>query len=251
MGQQRSPKQLSKFINYILGHRPDEFGLIPDPNGFVKIKELLKALCEEDGWRYVRRSHLNEILVTLPDSPIEIKDNFIRAKVRDKLTGLIPAKELPKLLYTGLRNKAYPFVLENGIRSSANQQVVLSSKRDMAERIGKRIDSKPVMLTVQVQKSLTAGVVFYQSGDLLYAADFIPAECFQGPPLPKQKVDTKKQDEPEAPKQPKFPGSFFIDPSFENKREKSFEHKKKRKEIAWKKDLKRMKRRRQEKWPAE
>lgn len=251
MGQRRSPKQLVKFINYILGRRPDEFGLVLDPDGFVKIKELLKAICEEDGWRYVRRAHLNEILVTLPHSPIEIKDSFIRAKVRDKLSGLTPAQDLPKLLYTGLRNKAYPFVLENGIRPSANQQVILSSRRDMAERIGKRIDSQPVMLTVQVQKSLTAGVVFYQTGDLIYAADFIPAECFRGPPLPKQKVDTKKRDEPKEPKQPKFPGSFFIDPSFEEKQEKSLKHKKKRKEIAWKKDLKRMKRQKQEKWPAE
>ncbi len=44
MSRQRSPQQLAKFISYILARRPDEFGLVPDPNGFVKIKDLLKAI---------------------------------------------------------------------------------------------------------------------------------------------------------------------------------------------------------------
>ena len=40
MSQQRSPKQLAKFLNYVLGRRPDEFGLVMDKDGFVKIKDL-------------------------------------------------------------------------------------------------------------------------------------------------------------------------------------------------------------------
>ena len=46
--QQRSPKQLAKFFNYVLGRRPDEFGLVTDKEGFVKIKELIKATNEEE-----------------------------------------------------------------------------------------------------------------------------------------------------------------------------------------------------------
>ena len=30
MGQGKPPKQLAKYISYILGRRPDEFGLVPD-----------------------------------------------------------------------------------------------------------------------------------------------------------------------------------------------------------------------------
>jgi len=47
---------------YMLGHRPDEFGLVPDSEGFIPYKELLQAIHEEEGWRYVRRSHINEVL---------------------------------------------------------------------------------------------------------------------------------------------------------------------------------------------
>jgi len=46
----RSPQNLAKMLAYVLGRRPDEFGLIPDAEGFVRIKDLLKALHEEEGW---------------------------------------------------------------------------------------------------------------------------------------------------------------------------------------------------------
>ncbi|MGD9373369.1 MAG: RNA 2'-phosphotransferase, partial [Desulfobacterales bacterium] len=85
MAKQRSPKQLAKFIDYILARRPDEFGLVVDAEGFVKIKELLKTLNEEVGWKYVRRSHLDEIVITLKRPSFEILENKIRAKTRDHL----------------------------------------------------------------------------------------------------------------------------------------------------------------------
>jgi hypothetical protein len=54
---------LSRFLIYILAHRPDEFGLVPDPIGFVSMKELLRAIHEEPGWGYVREGHLREVLI--------------------------------------------------------------------------------------------------------------------------------------------------------------------------------------------
>ena len=75
MSLQRSPKQLAKLIDYVLSRRPDEFGLVIDSEGYIKIKELLKALNEEKGFRHVRRSHLNEILYSIANPPFEIADN--------------------------------------------------------------------------------------------------------------------------------------------------------------------------------
>ena len=42
MSRQKSLKRLSKFIIYALGRKPDEFGLVLDPDGFVKLKEFLR-----------------------------------------------------------------------------------------------------------------------------------------------------------------------------------------------------------------
>ena len=211
MSIQRSPKQLAKFINYILSRRPDEFGLVLDTEGFVKIKVLLKAVNEEEGFRYVRRTHLNEIMLTVPDHTIEVFDNMIRSKTRDQLPQPSYAMNPPKLLFTCVRQKAYPHVHEKGIRPTGYSQVVLSSAPEMAQRIGKRTDPAPVLLTVQVQNAVDRGVVFFRSGEHLFLADFIPAECFSGPPLPKEKPDTKKPEPQTVRLQPEPAGSYFID----------------------------------------
>ncbi len=248
MGHTRSPKQLAKFIFYMLGRRPDEFGLVPDTDGFVKIKELLKAICEEEGLRYVRRFHLDEILITLPDPPIEISDNLVRAKSRGYLPERIPAPNLPKLLYTCIRRKAYPFVLEKGIFPIGRGHVILSSEKELAEKMGKRIDHTPVLLTVQTQKSGNNGVIFFQAGDLLFIANTIPVGCFTGPPLPKEKPEVKKEDILKKEKPKSLPGTFLMDLTDEKDRKKRSKHERRRKEIAWKKERKKMKRKKENIW---
>jgi hypothetical protein len=39
--------KLAKMLFYMLGRHPEEFCLLPDENGYVKIKDLMKALGEE------------------------------------------------------------------------------------------------------------------------------------------------------------------------------------------------------------
>jgi RNA:NAD 2'-phosphotransferase (TPT1/KptA family) len=140
MSSQRSPKQLAKFLNYVLGRRPDEFGLVTDKEGFVKIKDLIKATGEEEGLKYVRRAHINEVMLTLPNHGLEIADKLIRAQNREHLPKQSFALDPPKLLYTCVRKKAYPHVLDKGIRPTGFSKVILSSNRDLAERMGRRSD---------------------------------------------------------------------------------------------------------------
>ena len=209
--QPRSPKQLAKFLNYVLGRRPDEFGLVTDKEGFVKIKDLIKATNEEAGLKYVRRFHINEIMITLPNHGLEIADNFIRVINREHLPKQSFALDPPKLLYTCVRMKAYPYVLDKGIMPTGFSKVILSSNRDLAQRMGRRSDTAAVLLTVQVNQSEVKGVVFFTAGESLFLADYIPPDCFSGPPLPKDLPDTRKADKPQ--KEPaKMPaGSFLFD----------------------------------------
>jgi putative RNA 2'-phosphotransferase len=256
MKKNKSVEKLEKMLSYMLGRSPDEFALVPDPDGFFKIKEVLKALSEEEGWGYVRESHINEIFLAFSDPMLEIEGNLIRAEDREHLPQPQITKNLPKLLYVCIRRKACSVVYQKGIFPfGGNELVVLSSEPDMALRIGKRRDANPVMLTVQTQKAMEKGVVFYKSGDALFLCDHIPVDCFTGPPLPQEnekaahksdKPDSKKSKE--LPEEPKEYGSFFIDLDDEKEREK-IKRKRIKKDIEWKKDAKKIRRRR-EKSPA-
>ena len=211
MSLKGSPKQLAKFFNYVLGRRPDEFGLVTDRQGFVKIKELIKATNEEEGLKYVRRSHINEIMVTLPDHGLEVAENMIRAQNREHLPKQSFALDPPKLLYTCVRKKAYPHVLEKGIRPSGYSRIILSASSGMAERMGRRSDHAAVLLTVNVGQAEDKGVVFFQAGESMFMAEYIPPGCFSGPPLLKEQPEARKADKSEPDPAHTMAGSFFLD----------------------------------------
>ena len=212
MGKTRSPQNLAKMLAYVLGRRPDEFGLIPDAEGFVRIKDLLKALHEEEGWGYVSLSHLNEVLLSVPGAPFEIRQNDIRSVDRNTPDLGVSARELPKLLYACIRRRAYPHVHAEGIHPSSHPRVVLVADRVLAERLGRRIDPDPVILTVNVRCACEAGVVFDPSGEGLFLADHIPPDCFSGPAVPREKpVDTGKPTPENGVSRPTMPGGFPLD----------------------------------------
>ena len=244
---QKTARRLAKIIDYALGRRPDEFGLIPDADGYIKVKTLLKALHEDEGLRHVRGAHLNEILITSKNPPFEIAGARIRASFRTYPPIGKPAENLPKLLYTCVRSRAYPYFLENGLKASPDFQPVLCRDPAMALRIGKRHDQTPVMLIIMVAKCADQGARFLEAGEGLYLAERIAPDCFTGPSPPKEKP---KPASP-APAEIEPPGSFLMD--MEKARQKTGNRipKGKKDEIPWKKERRRMNRKDREtsKWP--
>ena len=243
----RSPKILAKLIDYILGRKPDEFGLVPDTDGFVKIKDLLKALHEEDGWQYVRRHHLEEICLTLSPAPIEIRDPLIRARQRKFAVSNDPAHDLPKLLFTCVRRRTHPVVMEKGILPLGHPHVISTDSRETALKIGRRLDPLPVLLTIQVHKALASGVEFTRAGDGIYLSDAVPAGCFSGPPLPKAKPDTDMKPRLRALAEERLRGSFTLAMPEEGQPKKGA-HQRRREETLRQKERKRSRVEKQKRW---
>jgi putative RNA 2'-phosphotransferase len=231
-------RQLSKLLSYILGRRPYEFGLVPEEKGYVSIQMLLKAIWEEKDWKYIRESHVHELLPNESDPTVELAGNRIRAVDRSHLPVPVIITAPPKLLYVCVRHKAYAHVLENGISASAYWRVVLSSDKDMALRIGRRNDPKPVLLTVYCNACMEQGIVFYQAGGVLFTAEYIPKGCFSGP-APTLEKDPKHQQTPVPLAQiPKTPGSFTLE--IQNEKPSHQKVKGRKKEIVWKKNRKKL-----------
>jgi putative RNA 2'-phosphotransferase len=228
--------KFSKFLTYLLGRRPDEFGLVPDSDGFVRIKELLQALHEEQGWRHIRQAHLNEVLV-VPEKPvIEIDGPRIRALDASLLPVVEEHGDLPKLLYIAIRQRAYAAVLDKGLSAPPGRHLTLSTDKEMALRMGRRVDNHPTLLAVQVSECLKHGTRLQKYGRQLFLADSIAPGTFSGPAPPKPKPDAAASraaaDEPRV----KTPGSYF--PEFESPQPAGHQPPgaRRHKEPQWKKD---------------
>ncbi|ACL04544.1 phosphotransferase KptA/Tpt1 [Desulfatibacillum aliphaticivorans] len=256
MGSGKRPETLNKFLAYALGRRPDEFGLFPDEDGWVKVKDLVRALSEEDGWKHVNKAHIKEVAYTLEDPAIEYEheEGIVRAVEWDPslyYTGV--PEDLPKLLYVGARNKTYPEIDKKGIFPVGAPFVILCRDEDMAFRIGKRRDGNPIVLTVNTAMAQELGVVFEQAGEVLLTAEFIPKGCFTGPPLPKveEMLAAKKPAKPKPAEDPALSmGAFAMDLDDGYGKgygkgkggDKGFKKKGGRKKRSWKEDARRQRR---------
>jgi putative RNA 2'-phosphotransferase len=248
----RSREKLNAFLGYVLGRNPYEFGLVPDENGYVKIRDLLKAVREETGFGHVTEGSLTELQLTVKKPMAEIQADLIRATDRDKLMAPACDTATPKLLYIGIRTRAHGHALHKGLQPYDSQDyVILSSDRDMAERMGKRKDAQPVILTVNTDQAEDLGVVFFSAGENIYLARQIPTGCFSGPPLPSSRDEvaskTRKGKAAEKRTAPS-PGSFF--PDFSESQSRANRPSGKQAKLSWKHNKKKI-RKQKEKFRSE
>jgi putative RNA 2'-phosphotransferase len=235
---------LSRVVNYALGRAPDEFGLTPDAEGFVPLKEFLKALHEEEGLGFVRRSHLEEASRRDQEATFELTDTAIRSTTGPRPIEYPPA-EPPRLLYAGLRRRSWPVAFNSGLSPTGNRPwVVLAVEKDMALRLGARRDPEPVLITVQAAAAAEMGYVFRRVGERLWVTDYLPAELLSGPPIREENrpEPSRLKRPPAGPSLPEQPvGSVVLDPE---KMERDARRRKGiTKDIAWKKETRRQRRR--------
>lgn len=226
---------LSQMLVYILGHRPYEFGLVPDVEGFVTYKYLLRTLHEEPGWGYVRQGNINEVLMGEDRSLFEADAVRIRAMDRRWTFDKKDKAQLPcKILFLGIRRTAHPVIMDKGLRMIEGSDYILSPDQKMAERIGRRRDPQPVLLEIMADAAQKEGLLFHNFGELFLTRE-IPVRFIAGPPVPKSVI--KAREEKAAKKQdvaPQFQaGTFLLDIERDPHQHRKDKGKKKR---SWKED---------------
>ncbi len=241
MARRQSQKEdnLMRMLRYVLGVAPAEFGLVPGPEGWVPIKELLAALHQEEGWRHVRASMIADAASRLAPELVELDEKLVRASERSHPLpdyGVSP----PAHLYLGARRKAWPVLHRRGLEAPHDGRPwVLATEQDAALKLGQRRDSEPVLVTVQAHQAMDQGAVFPAWGDY-FLCEWAPAAALMGPPIdeqasPKKKPKPKAQPEqgPAMPPPEAMPGSFAVTP---DDVEKPYKRKGINKDIAWKRE---------------
>lgn len=234
---------MRKLLVYILERRPDEFGLVLDEQGSVRMKDLLMAIQEEPGWGYVKKSHILEVLMTSGGTSFVVRQDRIAAVDHDLSLSSGEETPPPKLLYHCIRRRAYRVVREHGIGPAGTRRVFLATSKALATRMGKRRDPKPVLLTVQANKAFKAGIRFHRYGEFIFGTDHLPAGYFTGPtpPREKKKENAERKTGPVAAPE-KHPGSVTFDPDRSEALFRQSQRKKgAKKKIGWKQELRRSK----------
>jgi putative RNA 2'-phosphotransferase len=170
---------LSRTISHALRHRPGQYGLTLDPDGWVELEDLLAALrARGRQWADVDRGTLEEMMRDASKQRFEIAGTRIRARYGHSTGGQIVGEleEPPQILYHGTPPEAAVKIRVEGLRPMRRQSVHLSADIETAQIVGGRRSDHPVILKVAARDAWKDGARFWRGNDTTWLSDAIPAE---------------------------------------------------------------------------
>lgn len=171
---------LSKLVSYALRHRPEEFNLTPDSQGWVDLDDLVKGIKNYSlEYSDVSIEDLHRVVETAHKKRHEIQGQKIRAfyghstesvKTIERAPGTPPAS-----LYHGTSKANWERIRQEGLKPMSRQSVHLTENKDDAIAVGRRHSSEVVLLEVDTVAAVQEGVSFFPSSSQVWLVDAVPA----------------------------------------------------------------------------
>ena len=191
-----STVRLSKLLSLVLRHRPQEFDIEVDAQGFADVSAVLTGLQKKDG--DIGMSDIVAIVEGTEKKRFEIVDGKIRARYGHSFEvdlGLEPA-EPPEVLYKGVSQREVESALENGLTPFDRQYVHLSYDPDVAGQLGRGGNA---VIRIDAFTAHEAGVAFFDCGPTMLT-ELVPAEYLT---LEREGEDRpSRMDRPRRPSRP-------------------------------------------------
>jgi putative RNA 2'-phosphotransferase len=167
--------KLSKFLSYVLRHKPDAIGLSLDAQGWVAIGDLIDK-SRTAGTEFTREELLH-VVVTSDKKRFSVSADGqrIRAAQGHSVTvqrGLSPQVP-PDVLYHGTATRFLASILSEGLKRQSRQQVHLSLDEAKARRVGER-HGQPVILEVDTLRMHAEGFKFFLADNGVWLTDHVP-----------------------------------------------------------------------------
>jgi putative RNA 2'-phosphotransferase len=167
--------QLSKFLSFVLRHKPDAVGLTLSPDGWVNIDELIEK-ADAAGTRF-HRDDLLHVVATSDKKRFSVSEDGLRIRAAQGHSvpvelGLLP-QEPPAVLYHGTATRFLGSIRSHGLKPQARQQVHLSIDEATAQRVGQR-HGKPIVLKVDARAMHATGIRFYRAENGVWLTDEVP-----------------------------------------------------------------------------
>lgn len=168
-------KKISKFLSFVLRHKPSEIGLSIDIYGWANVHDLLKKMD-------IQFKDLKEVVETNDKKRFTFSNDYkkIRAnqghsiKVDLKLKPSTP----PKILYHGTEEKNLTSILEKGIIKQNRNYIHLSADVETAMKVGMR-HGRPAIIKVNALKMYLENYTFYISENGVWLTDFVPIKYLE------------------------------------------------------------------------
>lgn len=165
---------LSKFLSYVLRHRPEKIGITLDKNGWTDTSTLIEKAKTEVEFTL---EELKEVVKNCDKQRFALSEDGtqIRANQGHSIKVDITFKEItaPPVLYHGTVKEAIEGIKDKGLRPMKRHHVHLSKDEATANIVGSR-RGKAIILKIDAMKMQDEGFKFYISDNGVYLTDIVP-----------------------------------------------------------------------------
>jgi len=169
--------KLSKLVSYILRHKPEDYGITLDDEGWVDIPVLINQITDRHKiFAEIDKDTFEQITRQSGKQRFEITGNRIRAFYGHSIEAKIVREKCcpPDVLYHGTPTDTAALILEDGLKAMNRQNVHMSSDEKTAEIVAKRWHCDYLILKVDAKRAFDEGLNFYEGNENIWLADFIP-----------------------------------------------------------------------------
>ena len=167
--------EVSRYISFILRHRPQDIGISLDEHGWANVDELIKGINNrwsfnmEDLERIVRNDDKQRYSFNQDKTLIRANQGHsIHVDVE------LEKKNPPEILWHGTGKKYVESIDQEGLIPKTRLYVHLSSDYDTAIKVGKR-HGEPVIYKVDTKRMTEDGYEFFLSVNGVWLTKRVPA----------------------------------------------------------------------------
>jgi|SRR4051812_13654846 len=167
--------RLSRFLSLLLRHRPPEYPLAFDRQGFVPWNELVEHV--QARFPDATEDDIRGLVAGADKQRFELRGERVRATYGHSFSIDLGGERVapPPELYFGTARDLAQTLLREGLKPRGRAYVHLSASEEEAAAVGRRRDPVPAVLVVAARAANEAGVEFYASGPLYLATEIPPA----------------------------------------------------------------------------
>ena len=177
---EKDKKEISKFMSYVLRHRPDSVGIQLTEDGWVSTDELINKTSQYH--LPINREILEEIVATNDKKRFAFNEDKTQIRANqghsvEVALGLAPSCP-PEFLYHGTIEKFIDAIKKEGLQKMSRHHVHLSKDIETATAVGSR-RGKPVILTIRSGEMQKDGYTFFLSENGVWLTDSVDANYIE------------------------------------------------------------------------
>lgn len=168
--------EISKFLSYILRHKPDTIGLQLDVEGWADISSLIIGAAKEG--RILDQAIIQTVVNSSDKKRFTLSEDGQRIRaVQGHSTPDVNLQHMekkpPEFLYHGTATRFLESILQQGLIAGSRHHVHLSQDITTAVAVGQRY-GKPAVLKVEALRMHQKGFPFFQAENDVWLTSHVP-----------------------------------------------------------------------------